>query len=236
MPTAPNWSGSCASMMQYTYLPRLVAVAFASGREGADRLTRALATATWMLLPLAGRCGAFGLAVVWSGAEARLAARLCAGRTCRRPARRPTLAERFGMFAAPAALLARRAVEHFANLDDQVFGQARFGDHAVAADVPRPFRDARQRMSGQGDNGNGRCTRVGLQPAGGFPALHHGQRQVHQDEIGQVFDGALQRLDAVTGFHDFKSRIFEVLAVHFARVGGVVDEQHADLLFVLHGF
>ena len=44
---------------------------------------------------------------------------------------------------------------------------------------------------------------------------------------GVVVDGALQRLHAVAGLDDVEAGELEVLGVHLARVGIVVDEQHA---------
>ena len=44
---------------------------------------------------------------------------------------------------------------------------------------------------------------------------------------GALSIGALERLDAVARLHDVEPRKLEVLGVHFARIGVVVDDEHA---------
>src|SRR5690348_4367271 len=145
MPIGPNRSGSSASMMQYTYLPRLVI-------PGSDRgATIGSETARWTLgeaafagaglaaaaFPFPLRRAAFNPAPF-----AFLAARRGSGALtlCPRPPVRRELPDGVGIFPAPAGLPCTRRrllVEHLADFLHQIFGETRLGDERVAAGLSR---------------------------------------------------------------------------------------------------
>src|SRR6188474_3727221 len=125
MPIGPNLSGSCASMTQYTYLPRLAATveSTSTGRPPCrTRSTRCSATAGFASRrvsplrtpPLArgAALAALGFPDV-SGERARVAFG-GATRALRAAARRPrpaALTGGFRMFSAPAGFFRGRLVE-----------------------------------------------------------------------------------------------------------------------------
>ena len=70
---------------------------------------------------------------------------------------------------------------------------------------------------------------VVLQPARRLPAVHPGQRQIHQDDVGQQLVRLLDRLDAVAGLGDVETGELQVRRVHLARVLVVLDHEHERL-------
>src|SRR5690349_12292682 len=115
MPIGPNFNGSGASIMQYTYLPRLLATGGASTRRSGGSIFAARAGRAADLrvaeplprpVPFADR----GLGIDFTGGSARLPRRLVLG-------------DGFGMFCAPAGLFPLHRgwrVEHFPDFPDQV--------------------------------------------------------------------------------------------------------------------
>jgi len=91
-------------------------------------------------------------------------------------------------------------------------------------------------VPGQRDDRNRRRSLVRLQPARRLPAVHDRQRQIHQDDIGLLIDGPLQRLLAVLRFDDVEPRILQVLRVHLARVRIIVDDEHTRPLILVGHF
>src|SRR5581483_6545680 len=241
MPTGPKRSGSPDSMMQYTYLPRLELVAVSAtvvrppcttrsdAARVCGRVSRPLRPAAAFAVPLALAVLAVVAAAIFlppdftGGAEAPRVA------TPRAAAPRAVLVDCvLGILAAPAATLPRRGfVEHAANFFHEIFRQTRFRDERVASGHPRALGDTRERVSGQRDDGDRRRALVGFEPTGRFPAVHDGQRQVHQDDVGRRVDGALQRFHPVRRFDDVEAGELQVLRIHLAGIRIVVDDQHA---------
>src|SRR5438067_1086095 len=59
-----------------------------------------------------------------------------------------------------------------------------------------------------------------------LPAVHPGQREVHQDQIGAQLERARERLVAVARLRNAEARELQVLRVHFARVLIVVHDEN----------
>src|SRR5215217_5603228 len=60
------------------------------------------------------------------------------------------------------------------------------GQIIVAAAGPRPFLVSTHRVGGERDYRDGTCRLLGLEAARGLPAVHHWQRQVHEDKVGML--------------------------------------------------
>ena len=94
----------------------------------------------------------------------------------------------------PAALRRRpprsgalgRAGEHALDLGDERVGKTRLGDEGIAPRLAGAFRVPRQRVTRQRDDRNVLASVRHLQPPGGFPPVHLGQREVHQDDVGHA--------------------------------------------------
>src|SRR5580765_903517 len=219
MPIWPNRSGFSELMMQYTYLPRL------SGCPG--RSTGPRSTKLRSMRLFAGFLGAiarFVRLVLLPFVRGWVAFRRRTGATGPAPRRR--LGFGFGMFPSAGAArsrVARRAVvEHLTDFHGQIFGQAWFSNEPVASSFSGVFRYSRERVASDGENRNVLRPIVGLETSRGFPPIHDGQRQVHQDDVGRLVERALQRLEAVAGFDDLKAGELQVLGVHLAGIRVVV--------------
>ena len=126
-------------------------------------------------------------------------------------------------------------VENFLYFLHEILGQARLGDERVAAGLLRALRDAGERVAGQRDDRNAGGALVGFETARRLPAVHDGEREVHEDDVGRGVERGLQRFHAVRRLHDLEAAVLEVLAVHLAGVRIVVDDQHAPLVdFLFH--
>ena len=64
------------------------------------------------------------------------------------------------------------------------------------------LRDAGQRVAGQGNHGNVLRALVDLDATGGFPAVHSGERQVHQDDVWRQLDSLIDGIETVGRFGD----------------------------------
>ena len=66
---------------------------------------------------------------------------------------------------------------------------------------------------------------LGAQAPDRFPPVHQRHREVHHDHRRPLTVRRVQRFLAVVRGHDAEAGEPEVVAVHFARIAGVVDEQ-----------
>src|SRR5262245_19487084 len=217
MPIGPKRSGSPDSMMQYTYLPRLAAASPLadmrppwSTRSDARRSTRGCRAAPF----------GFDFAAVFA-AFADFFAPLFNARATTPTRRRSAFAflvDALGIFAAPAALLVRLGIEDAANLLHQILWQTWLGDEGVAAGLLRALGDSGERVACERHDRDRRGALVGLQPPSRFPAVHHRQGEIHQDDVWRGVRRALQSLHPVTGFDDVEARELEIIGIHPPRV------------------
>src|SRR5207302_770534 len=104
----------------------------------------------------------------------------------------------FAMSAPTLGLGPRsRRREHTLDLGDEGIRHARLRDERVAARRLRSLGVARERMARERDDGDLPRLVVGLEPARRLPAVHAGEREVHEDEIGEQLLRLLDRLVAV---------------------------------------
>src|SRR3954468_18064429 len=203
MPSGPNLSGSVTWMMQYTYLPRRSAVFCARPSPSGS----------------AGRAGSGGRAGGGPAGLFRpprlLRVFFVSGHGLTRP---------FGL--ADGGL---PALQHPADLRDQLIRQAGLGEERVAARLLRAPGVARQRVAGERDHRDLPGALVGLEPAGRFPAVHHRQREIHDDDVRHPGLSGVDGFLAVLRLDHLIPREAEVLGVHLAVVGEVVHDQDERL-------
>ena len=89
-------------------------------------------------------------------------------------------------------------VEQFVNDIDQLVRETGLGHERIATGTASPFRVARERMPGERDDQRASGARIALETPGRLPAIHQGQRQVHEDDVGHVLEGLVQRFLTIT--------------------------------------
>src|SRR5438094_1660098 len=250
MPIGPKRSGSADSMMQYTYLPRLPTAAsgvterpwtiFSDARRAGSALTaRASRAAGLAVLPF-GLDGEFAPELFAATADAIFlppdrtagaAGFVKPGAPVPRTDPLRALADvGLAMFAAPADFLprgGRGVVQHLANLLHEIFRQARLGDERVAAGALGALGNPGERVARERHDRNAGRALVGLEAPRRFPAVHHRQRQIHEDDIGRLLGRLRQRFHPVLRLDHLEAGELEVLGIHFPRIRIVVDDQDA---------
>src|ERR1043165_6817716 len=116
-----------------------------------------------------------------------------------------------------------------ADFDDERVGGAGLGDEPVAAGARGALQLAGAVVRGQRDDRNVRGALVGLQAARGFPAIEHGEAEIHQHDVGTMFGGVRDRVGAVGHFDDVETGEFQLLRVQAAQFRVVLDEQNQRL-------
>src|SRR6516164_6299959 len=121
------------------------------------------------------------------------------------------------------------AIQYPPNHCDQTIKFDRFGVELLTPRGNRLLALARQRMCGQSDDGNVLGLRVAFQTPRGFPAVHNGHFEVHQDNIRLLDRRHLAPFLAVLGRENLE--IPKKLKPHFEHIDVVVvvfDIKHFD--------
>ncbi len=78
----------------------------------------------------------------------------------------------------------------------------RLGQVAIAAGLLCLLAVLFEGVRGERDDGDAAGGRIGLEALRGFPAIHLGDRDVHEDEVGKGAARQLHGLDTVLGLDD----------------------------------
>src|SRR5262245_3226748 len=135
--------------------------------------------------------------------------------------------EGFFLTESPPALRpSLRRVQDSAESVHQLIGQAGLRDDEIAPRLTGRLGVLRQGVSGQDDDWDRPGAGITLQSPRRLPAIHHGQRQIHDDDVREKGRGFLQGFLSILGLRDAEAREFEEQHVDRPIVLDIVHDEH----------